>query len=78
MLDSCLLSVFGTASAFIPYMQPMSSKLSAEFYAARRREESDARVILNPADVKLRSFNTQVAPCAWPLCNISFLHLQPS
>lgn len=31
--------------------------------SGRAREESDARVILNPADVKLRSFSTKARPC---------------
>ena len=31
---------------------------------ALRREESDARVIINAADVKLRSFNTKVSHVA--------------
>jgi len=32
--------------------------------SALRREESDARVIINAADVKLRSFNTKVSRIA--------------
>lgn len=42
-------------------------RVSEDLHAPGSREESDARVIINAADVKLRSFNTKVSESAHPL-----------
>ena len=43
-------------------------RVSEDLHVPGSREESDARVIINAADVKLRSFNTKVGGSADPLC----------
>ena len=48
---------------------PSLIRMSKDLHVPGSREESDARVIINAADVKLRSFNTKVSESAHPLCS---------